>query len=522
MMYRASTTLREQNILNVTHTPLEMVETIRGRLAENLERHQRAILGQFFTPAPVALFMAEMFEARKPVLRVLDAGAGIGSLSAAFVTALSCREHRPQAISITAFEIDSSLIPHLTATLELCKATSAKVGVDFDARIIEEDFLEAGARSLTGNLFMRGGDERFDCAILNPPYRKIRSDSRDRKLLRAIGLETSNIYTGFLAMATTLLAPGGEIVAITPRSFCNGPYFEPFRRFFLKQMRFRRVHGFETRDRAFADDEVLQENIIFRAVKTTDRTAAVGVSRSLDPQDSDLCIRTIAHDELVQPSDPQLFIHIIPDQDGDLVCRRICKLECTLEDLDLAVSTGKVVNFRAKHLLRLQPEPNTVPLIHPCHLRHGVVEWPHGQTRKPNALALGQGTQALLVPRGYYVLVKRVSAKEERRRVVAGLYDPSRIPSEHIAFENHLNFYHARGAGLPASLAKGLTAFLNSTLVDAYFRQFSGHTQVNATDLRALRYPASEKLVRIGQRIGNSFPDQAELDRLVEESIDRG
>ncbi len=520
MRQMASMTLREQEDPYLGHTLLRNVEKTRHRLSANLERHRRALLGQFFTPAPVALFMAEMFEARKPVLRVLDAGAGIGSLSAAFVTAMSRREHRPQAISITAFEIDSKLLPHLHATLDLCKVTSIEAGIHFEARIIDEDFLEVGTKSLAGDLFMRGVDRRFDCAILNPPYRKIRSDSRDRKLLRVTGLETSNIYTGFLAIATTLLAPEGEIVAITPRSFCNGPYFEPFRRFFLKEMRFRRVHVFDTRDRAFADDEVLQENIIFRAVKTAHRTDDVVVSCSLDPKNSDLRIRTIKHDDLVRPGDPHLFIHIVPDGDGDSVRCQIRKLECTLQDLDLAVSTGRVVDFRAKHLLRPQPGPKTVPFIYPCHLRRGFIEWPNCRTRKPNALALDPGAQDLLLPKGYYVLVKRFSAKEERRRVVAGIYDPLRIPSEQVAFENHLNFYHVRGAGLPVNLAKGLAAFLNSTLVDSYFRQFSGHTQVNATDLRSLRYPARDKLVMIGQRIGKTFPDQEELDRLVEEVME--
>jgi adenine-specific DNA-methyltransferase len=72
------------------------------------------------------------------------------------------------------------------------------------------------------------------------------------------------------------------------------------------------------------------------------------------------------------------------------------------------------------------------------------------------------------------------------------------------------------------TVAKGLAAFLNSTLVDAYFRQFSGHTQVNAADLRSLRYPDWNSLVALGRRIGESFPPQVELDRFVEEVVSRG
>jgi len=163
-----------------------------------------------------------------------------------------------------------------------------------------------------------------------------------------------------------------------------------------------------------------------------------------------------------------------------------------------------------------------VPLIYPCHLQRGFVEWPNGDTRKPNALALGPRADDLLIPTGHYVLVKRFSAKEERRRIVAAVYDPARVPSDRIAFENHLNYYHLRGAGLPAPVAKGLAAFLNSTLVDSYFRHFSGHTQVNAMDLRSLRYPGWDELAALGRRIGESFPAQEELDRLVEEIAFRG
>jgi adenine-specific DNA-methyltransferase len=43
-----------------------------------------------------------------------------------------------------------------------------------------------------------------------------------------------------------------------------------------------------------------------------------------------------------------------------------------------------------------------------------------------------------------------------------------------------------------------LAVFLNSTAVDEQFRLFSGHTQVNATDLRLLKYPSREILICLG------------------------
>jgi len=110
---------------------------------------------------------------------------------------------------------------------------------------------------------------------------------------------------------------------------------------------------------------------------------------------------------------------------------------------------------------------------------------------------------------------KRFSAKEERRRIVAALFDPRRVPSALVGFENHLNYYHRDGGGLPEALARGLAVFLNSTVVDQYFRRFSGHTQVNAADLRRLPYPSEEQLRRLGHASAN-LGDQACVDAALE------
>ena len=67
-----------------------------------------------------------------------------------------------------------------------------------------------------------------------------------------------------------------------------------------------------------------------------------------------------------------------------------------------------------------------------------------------------------------------------------------------LGFENHLNVFHENKHGLPETLAYGLAAFLNTTAVDDHFRRFNGHTQVNATDLRLMKYPDRPTLAALG------------------------
>ena len=93
------------------------------------------------------------------------------------------------------------------------------------------------------------------------------------------------------------------------------------------------------------------------------------------------------------------------------------------------------------------------------------------------------------------------------------LYD--NVKAKWLGFENHLNYFHANGRGLDRNLAVGLFAFLNSTEVDQYFRRFSGHTQVNASDLRKLVYPDRATLYAMGIEMKSLDLPQEEIDELV-------
>jgi adenine-specific DNA-methyltransferase len=484
-----------------------------------LDDTRRAELGQFLTPAPIARFMASMFDLPLRDLRVLDAGAGVGSLTAALVEAVASRRSRPHSIEATVFEIDLLLLEHLRETVRACKAAATARGISFSCRVRDDDFIRAASSGLDGGLFGEKAHPQFNAAILNPPYRKLNSFSRERVMLRAAGIETSNLYAAFVGLAIKLLEPGGELVAITPRSFCNGPYFRPFRELLLRETALLRVHVFETRNSAFADDDVLQENVIYHARKGAPRGAVV-LSSSAGPG-GPVASRTVSHDSVVDPSDPNLFIHLAVSEADERIARRMRSLASTLADLGLEVSTGRVVDFRAREHLLAEPGPRTVPLIYPAHFAEGFVAWPRSGGRKPNALSENGATRELMVPSETYVLTKRFTSKEERRRVVAAVYDPTRLPRgiSNVGFENHLNYFHARGRGLPKSTAKGLALFLNSSLVDLFFRQFNGHTQVNASDLRSLRYPSVGQLNAMGRRFGRSLGSQGRIDALVDEAL---
>lgn len=499
-------------------TLLAEVDLLRIDADRKLTPKRRSELGQFFTSGAIARSMARMLQCHAPDVRLLDAGAGVGSLLSAAVAELCSRIEPPRSISVTAYEIDATLTTYLSTTLNLCAQACAVAGIDFHSEIRTTDFVEEVSSHLATPLFSTDLAQ-YTCAILNPPYRKIRTNSSTRHYLSLAGIETSNLYTGFLGLAIQLLEPGGELVAITPRSFCNGPYFRPFRTQLLTTMALQEIHVFEKRDTAFSDNEVLQENIIFAAVKSKEIPATIRILSSISPDDEMPVVQEVPYTTVIRPKDPEQFIHLVTNATDQDIASIVLSLPASLTDLGITVSTGRVVDFRATNYLRAEPGEDTVPLIYPTHLQNGLVVWPKQGSRKPNALVQCAQTRDLLVPNDHYVLVRRFTAKEERRRVVAALNDPAHVSGTYIGFENHLNYFHENGKGLDPILARGLMVYLNSTLVDLYFRQFNGHTQVNATDLRSLRYPDREQLCSLGIKAGNIIPSQVEIDDLVSEAL---
>lgn len=438
------------------------------------------------------MFMAGLFSDGTGACRLLDAGAGIGSLSVAFLERWRSGGFHFPHVHVDAFELDHSLIQHLSHTLDKYDHRG-----DFIANIYAEDFIHTATDSLSGSLFSKRL-EGYTHAILNPPYKKINSDSAHRLALRRAGIETVNLYSAFVALALALTLPGGQLVTIIPRSFCNGPYYRPFREFILQRAAIRHIHLFDSRSKAFKDDQVLQENIIIR-LDRCDQRGPVTISTSTDDTFTDLTTHEYPFEQIVFPDDLESFIHVPMSPEISAFAHSLA-FPYTLADLGISVSTGPVVDFRLKAHLREMPEPGTVPLLYPGHFNKSGANWPIKGMKKPNAILRNPETEKWLYPVGFYCVIRRFSSKEEKRRVVASVVEPGIFgDAPMLGFENHLNLLHADKHGLPEALARGLAVYLNSTAVDANFRRFSGHTQVNATDLKLIKFPSRETLIKLGE-----------------------
>lgn len=497
--------------------PLSIADGFRETIVSKRDKKDRSALGQYMTPPVISQFMASMFEDLSDNrIRLLDPGSGIGSLSASVCREVLDRSDRPRSVHITSYEIDPEFSKAQEEVLTTSLAELSSAGVEGSKEIYNDDFILTITQWVGNDMFSESGKvPGFTHVIMNPPYKKIRQNSAHRRALSKIGIETSNLYTAFLALSILLLEDNGELVAIVPRSFCNGTYFRPFRKLLHDHISLKGIHIFHSRKQAFKDDEVLQENIIIHGVKGRERNGVkISSSRGLDVAHSD--VRNADYVDVIDSDDPELFLKIATTEDEQEILNTVNRFDSTLTDLGIDVLTGPVVDFRLRDYLKHEVDEQDVPLLYTVNFDNGVIRWPVTDTRKPQGISRSQPVDKWLLENDRFVVTKRFSSKEERRRVVACVYEKDVAESSKVGFENHLNVFHKNKKGLDREFAVGLCTYLNSSLFDNAFRIFSGHTQVNATDLRNMRYPSEGQLKSIAEKIGNPTYDQERIDTVVE------
>lgn len=504
-------------------SPVDFADLLARLYSRQADPIHRKSYAQFFTPPAIARFMAGWINPLNPGARVIDPGAGTGILIAALAEHLAqqeiCREWH-----VIAYEADPLLRPATALALGYTRRWLKNLNISLEFQIEPEDFIEGNADRLRPvSLFDPGSPSiEPDLVIANPPYFKLPKTDRRVALLPEIVYGQPNIYALFMAAAAKLLIPGGQLIFITPRSFCAGPYFRLFRKWFFRTVSLQRLHLFASRTEAFDRDKILQENIILSAVKGA-VCDSIRVSNSHGAEDLQFAqSQEIPSEQMLDLASSEATLNI-PINSTDHTLRDVMnRWPNRLQSFGMDISTGPIVPFRTDALANQGNVVTGAPLLWLQHVNRMAVAWPLQDFAKPQQIRIAIDTQALLLPNTNYVLIRRFSPKEENCRITAAPYLKDSLPSEFIGVENHLNYIHRLGGSLTDAETIGLAAFLNSRWVDQYVRLSSGNTQVSATELRNLPLPSLERIQSIGRRLLESegVSPIALINQVVGEELD--
>lgn len=460
--------------------------------------------GQVFTPVLIAKFMANQFDLSYSQYNILDPGAGTGILTAAICNRIAKEFNEKKIINITAYEDDNSVLPYLNQNLQEIKEQIEEIGHKLNFEIINENFIYDNYLMLDSTDLFNSTSKQFNIIISNPPYYKVNKSDRLSQLMSEIVHGQPNIYMFFLALSSKLLSDYGQMVFITPRSFCSGLYFKRFRKWLLETVNLTSIHIFKSRNETFSN-KVLQETIITKFVKKFDQdTISISKSNKSDIMSS-ISFKAKA-DIVINPNDRDKII-CIPTNIEDMEIIKIMRgMKKTVKDLGYKISTGPVVSFRNREILlysKGQEQDRVIPLIWMNNLKDYSVVFPLKDFKKPQYMKLCRTTGKLVLPNNNYVLIKRFSSKEQEKRIYASSFFSNDNEYSYITFENHLNYLRSSKDNLTKREVLGIMAYLNSKFVDKYFRTINGNTQVNAKEIENLPFPEIDKIEKIGEHLMN-------------------
>ncbi len=488
-----------------------MIETITFAQNEHLIQKPETIkreLGQYFTNQTIANYMAEMIHPiNAPIVRILDAGAGTGILT--IFSAIHCLKLGHKHIHAVLYEIDEDILSNLTTNMKYLTYIFKKRGGKFTFKIYNKDFVLARPDKT---------EKAFHISSINPPYFKYNSKTSPyAKATSDLYKGNPNIYASFMAIVSSCLAPNGQMIAIVPRSFTNGLYFKGFRQYMNQVMNLNKIHIFRARNQVFKELSVLQENIICCYTKCNQQSH-IEICASTGYKDlKQIEKNRYSEKQIIDRSTKHEIIRIPETSKDAKILKTVEKWPTSFQENGYFISTGPIVEYRAKkYITNSKEKKHSIPLLKMHNIKAFQTKWT-GDNKKDAYFKLIDGYEKHISINQLYVILKRFSSKDEKRRLIAAVHNPQIIKSNLLAMENHLNYIGRRDGPLSLSEAYGLATLFNSTLMDKYFRCLSGNTQVNATEIKLLKMPTRKTIYQIGELfLKNMETTQNKIDSIID------
>lgn len=442
-------------------------------------------LGRFFTPRALAEELGRLLPPpAAEVVRILDAGAGTGILSAAAIEAV-CRAGMTREIVLDAYENDEAFLPTLTDILRRIRRRARHdFGVKLVFRVIAQDFLD-GARGLAEPA---GDGARYDLVLTSPPVGVPEEGSPAAAFCRRIQPKGADTALLFAEAAAARLSEDGVMAAVLPLSFADGVNAAPLRARLL----------------ARAPLVALTLGAGARGTRR-DKTLLALFRYGEEPPTLSIRVAEGSHITELPPIPYQVAVYsseykvlLAKSRDDVVLARTMDTFPCRLGDLSLVAHTGLAISARYAAHLRAGREGGAVPLLCPSGLYGGEMHFPPPGKSKPYLVPV---IPSLAAQNRTMVLVKRSPSRREGRRLVAGVYLSAQLPRDLlISTENKLLVIEGVGREMEADLARGLAALLSSEYYERY-ALLTASAGVTVAALSSLPLPDRATIVDIGRRL---------------------
>lgn len=467
---------------------------------------------QFFTPYDTACKMISTIDfsifRNTDTLYILEPSAGCGILIASLVLHILRNCSYIKKVHVDAYEYDIDVCNILLSNFKFFDEYINKNSIlIFSYNVINDNFITKNKEEWFKGSF----SSRYDIIISNPPYKKINQSSEEAIIMKDIVYGQPNIYTLFIGMSLKLLKTDGVYIVLSPRNYLSGEYSKKLRKFIFSNYSLICIHSFSKRS---IFKSVNQEVIISTFINNNNHNK---VNISHDGYSNFF----INFNDII--FDEELISILVPRTTNEvMLLKTIRTLRYSLGDLGLKISVGTIVQFRNENDIKkdVYTKYYSPLLISPDIQPNNKINYFERENKRKTHNKSISAKNKYLIKNSNYVLIRKVTAKDDTDLIVTSVLDKSYFNHDLIGLDNNLLYIHSIDKSeIDLELCYGLYCFINSKQFKDFYFSINGTHTINVTDFNNIKFPDIITLKKLGSNIFNTDFSEKTCSNLIEEHL---
>ena len=518
--------------LNIIETP--EVPQFFAEIVQILFNSTKKSFGEFYTPTQTAEFLVsslgkprDIFDQRKSII---DPSCGIGTLLGVTINNI-LKDTNNKKINkkefldfiykdVRGFDIQPFAV--ISTRLQL----SAILFSEFRDAEINPDILQIIFKfpkielkdSLT--VAIESADKKVDFIIANPPYgkisvKKVPNQPYYEKILNG----HPNLYQLFLWWSVNAVNERGKIVFLLPQSFTSGLYNHKLRKEVELVSNVDSITKFTNRSGIFPDvQHPLMVISLSKRQNEPKQEYFVSISITAKKQNSEEIIkRRIKEDKLIRKIGEGLPWCISNNPVDYDILSKVYGKSINIKGYEkISLKNGGFVWNQNKKKLHLKKQQNNLPLIYASVIKPYTFNFEEHRIDKKRFVSTPRKFEALQYSTPS-ILIRRTVPKSSGQKIYACMV-PKEFIEEHQAYfvENHVNVVKLKEDTQSNAALWGVTAWLNSNLLNFIFNSINGNSHISIYELSSL--PINGDLIRkvtpLVRKI--NFQEKGKLEKSIE------